>query len=99
LGNALRHSLLFSCIPQKFLFLTKNYLDTLPIAIRVQQLKSLVTMGKQQSFEDHYDLIKHLYIVEDKTLLEVMDVMKRRGFDKRYRGPGYSTCRLVEAFR
>ncbi|KAK3984771.1 ankyrin repeat-containing domain protein, partial [Cladorrhinum sp. PSN332] len=40
-------------------------------------------MGKQgPSFEDHYDLIKHLYIVEDKTLLEVMDVMKQKGVDK-----------------
>lgn len=51
-------------------------------------------MGKQQSFEDHYDLIKHLYIVEDKTLSEVMDVMKQRGFDKRYRGSS-STYRFL----
>ncbi|KAK4169786.1 hypothetical protein QBC43DRAFT_351939 [Cladorrhinum sp. PSN259] len=39
-------------------------------------------MGKHQSFEDHYDLIKQLYVVENKTLPEVMDIMKKKGFDK-----------------
>ncbi|KAK3987381.1 ankyrin repeat-containing domain protein [Cladorrhinum sp. PSN332] len=39
-------------------------------------------MGKQQTFDDHYDMIKQLYIIENKRLPEVIEIMKRKGFIK-----------------
>lgn len=41
-------------------------------------------MGKRPSFDDHYDVIKHLYVAEGRKLSEVMEIMKERGFEKRY---------------
>ena len=41
-------------------------------------------MGKQSSFDDHCNVIKQLYLVEDKKLSEVIEIMKERGFERRY---------------